>query len=1168
MNRLPCRFWLAALVLLVLAGALPLGAQTASLVRDINTEAAAYGATLQQLTAVDGKVFFAGYQTGTGQALWGSDGTAEGARLLLDRCPGPCSSSVWLLGGLRHLLLFGAGPSLPTELWRSDGTQAGTFRLAPLNLNLVAPVVFRDALYFWGCTEGDGCALWKTDGSTAGTVRLQSGLVSALAPAGDRLFFAIRDGNGATALWSTGGTPATTTLVKALGTGELRQAAALGSRLLFIFFQAGQKAGLWASDGTAGGTQPLQRFDLVHTELGLQPAGGRVYLAADDGVYGNEVWATDGTVQGTRRATGFALDEPRISQLHGAGSRAVFVAADGVHGLQLWSTAGTPESAAAVPNPCAGCTLVDEATVLAVGGGGRVFFLAEEPAHGRELWTTDGTAAGTHPAADVCPGPCDGVADSLRFGLRPTAQGVLFNAADPVHGEELWATDGTAAGTRRLSDLPGDVHPLADDPRPPYELEAAAVGSQVYFSAYGESTGTALWVSEGTASSRQVAVVAPQGPSSFPLDLTALGDRLLFVATDGAAWKLWSSQGTAETTLPLGLDASDTGGVSWQPTVVGSQAFLRRSSSRDAGSLWRTDGTPAGTVLLTTGIGGGGMTAYQGRLAFPADGSIWQSDGTAAGTVKLLDVPTPDFTEARGLTGLGADLYFAIGDPYHYDHQIWHSDGSPGGTRKIADVHVTDFGYLPGFVRLGSRVLFRADTVWATDGTPGGTAPLLPGGQGVTGLAPRDLTVLAGAAYFFAGTAAGERGLWRTDGTPAGTTLLHEFPVPDPARPPDTGLVAGLGRLWFAADDGVHGTELWTSDGTAAGTALLRDVRPGPEESLAYGLTIAGDHLYFTADDGVHGFELWQSDGTAAGTRLTQDIAPLALPSAPGRLTAVGNRLYFAADDGPTGNELWSLPLAGPGGCQPSSTALCLQNGRYRVEARWRDFQGHAGAGHAVPLTADTGTFWFFAPENVEAIVKVLDGQGVNGHVWVFYGALSSVEYTLTVTDTQTGLTRQYFNPAGQLASAGDTHAFGPLGAAAASQRPVVAPPSPLPIVAETEGKAAAAPCQPSAQRLCLSGGRFSVEVAWKDFQGHTGQGTAVPLTGDTGTFWFFNAANVELVVKVLDGRPVNGKLWLFYGALSNVEYTLTVTDTETGTVRTYTNPSGRFASVADTNAF
>ena len=77
-----------------------------------------------------------------------------------------------------------------------------------------------------------------------------------------------------------------------------------------------------------------------------------------------------------------------------------------------------------------------------------------------------------------------------------------------------------------------------------------------------------------------------------------------------------------------------------------------------------------------------------------------------------------------------------------------------------------------------------------------------------------------------------------------------------------------------------------------------------------------------------------------------------------------------------------------------------------------------------------------------------------------------------------------------------------------------------------------------------------------------------MPLTGDTGWFWFFGPTNVEVILKVLDGTPVNGKHWVFYGALSNVEYTLRVTDTTTGAVRTYTNPSGNLASVADIGAF
>jgi plastocyanin len=102
-----------------------------------------------------------------------------------------------------------------------------------------------------------------------------------------------------------------------------------------------------------------------------------------------------------------------------------------------------------------------------------------------------------------------------------------------------------------------------------------------------------------------------------------------------------------------------------------------------------------------------------------------------------------------------------------------------------------------------------------------------------------------------------------------------------------------------------------------------------------------------------------------------------------------------------------------------------------------------------------------------------------------------------------------------------------------------------------------------------LNGGRFKVEVGWRvPSQGTSGSGRAVTLTGDTGQFWFFSANNIELVIKVVDGRGFNGKFWVFYGALSDVEYTIQVTDTATGNSKTFVNPSGHLASVADTSGF
>lgn len=110
--------------------------------------------------------------------------------------------------------------------------------------------------------------------------------------------------------------------------------------------------------------------------------------------------------------------------------------------------------------------------------------------------------------------------------------------------------------------------------------------------------------------------------------------------------------------------------------------------------------------------------------------------------------------------------------------------------------------------------------------------------------------------------------------------------------------------------------------------------------------------------------------------------------------------------------------------------------------------------------------------------------------------------------------------------------------------------------------------CTPDAQSLCLSSGRFKVQATWQSTTA-SGTGTAIPGTSDTGQFWFFNASNVEMVVKVLNGCGINNRYWVFAGGLTNVKVTMTVTDMNNGTVKAYQNPqSTPFAPIQDTNAF
>ena len=258
--------------------------------------------------------------------------------------------------------------------------------------------------------------------------------------------------------------------------------------------------------------------------------------------------------------------------------------------------------------------------------------------------------------------------------------------------------------------------------------------------------------------------------------------------------------------------------------------------------------------------------------------------------------------------------------------------------------------------------------------------------------------------------------------------------------------------------------------------------------------------------------------------------------------------------------------------CAGDPASLCVQEGRFRLAASYVDPRTQQRAtAHPWEMTSDTGAFSFFGADNAELVVKVLDGREVNGRFWVFYGALSDVAYDLTVTDTLTGEQRAYHNAAGTLASRADTQAF-PI---AASTSAFAELPSPAAAKVSTPGEPPSAlaetSCAHDMSTLCLGGGRFSLDVAWHDVRsGLRGTGRAVPLSSESGYFWFFAPGNVELVVKVLDGTPVNGHVWVFYASLTDVEFDLTVTDNAStpANSRVYHNPAGTLASAADVTAF
>lgn len=121
--------------------------------------------------------------------------------------------------------------------------------------------------------------------------------------------------------------------------------------------------------------------------------------------------------------------------------------------------------------------------------------------------------------------------------------------------------------------------------------------------------------------------------------------------------------------------------------------------------------------------------------------------------------------------------------------------------------------------------------------------------------------------------------------------------------------------------------------------------------------------------------------------------------------------------------------------------------------------------------------------------------------------------------------------------------------------------------ILDDDGQTAA--CVQDGDTGCLSANRFKVEVAWRLQDGSTGVGHVEPLSDDSAVIWFFNVDNKEMLLKVLDACQPFGSYWVFFAATTNVDFTATVTDTQTGVVKEYKNPANNAAKpVQDTVTF
>lgn len=413
---------------------------------------------------------------------------------------------------------------------------------------------------------------------------------------------------------------------------------------------------------------------------------------------------------------------------------------------------------------------------------GKLFFAANFADGRRELWKSDGTSTGTVKTFPPLPGPY--FASNLTE-LTPVGTRLFFVVDDAVHGKDLWVTEGTTASTRLVKDLgPADASP--------YNL--TAVGDHVLFFRYipetsGSPSRQELWRSDGTEAG--TVLVKDLGPDAFVIfSKTLVGTTLFFVLEDPVhGTELWKTDGTgAGTGLVKDIQPGADSSYPFNLRTVGTHVFFTATDAEHGNEVWRTDGTEAGTVLV-------------------AD-------------LK----PGPEGSNAQLLQTTGSCVYLALSEPDRSMGLYKLKDGTAGVQVKRITSLPNPYTDEDAYAYVGNSTL------------AGGKLFLVLELYGL-GPAPRDTQ------------------LWVSDGTSTGTKMLHR-PL---SRSDEFGstLYAVGDRVVFSGFDANTGLEPWVSDGTAAGTQLLQDLNASGSSYPGGFTRVGSSKLFFVANDGVHGNELW-----------------------------------------------------------------------------------------------------------------------------------------------------------------------------------------------------------------------------------------------------------------------------------------------------------------------
>ncbi len=417
---------------------------------------------------------------------------------------------------------------------------------------------------------------------------------------------------------------------------------------LFYFFPSydvNHNVVIWRTNGTEAGTTVVKT---LVDQSGVVPQtmvsmGGAIYFASTDNVHSNELWRTDGTEAGTTMVKDLYLLEE-----YGSYPRNLTVMNDTLYftakvsdELYLWKSDGSES----------GTVKVFESTFDGLGSlvvaDDLLYFEADDGSNGRELWRTDGTAAETFMPLNAAGSDYGDVKDLTALGNEVFWAGVVGDNLNSLRWE-LMHSDGTIEGTGKFINPNATGH---DYPR-----SIAANNETLYFTAWdGTFSPMQLYVSDGTEEGTSIVsamtTTDPFGSNTYDLQLVVCDGKAYKMSKDAGDEELWVYDGS---TFSLITEINTTGDATPGYMIcVSDTLFFQATNGTDGPELWKTNGTETGTTMLkninlTEAVGSNPLSNsfirhnVNGVLYFTADDGthgteLWKTDGTPNGTMMLKD---------------------------------------------------------------------------------------------------------------------------------------------------------------------------------------------------------------------------------------------------------------------------------------------------------------------------------------------------------------------------------------------------------------------------------------------------------------------------------------------------------------------------------------------------